>query len=93
VHPFEVCPKPLSPEFSSTLASHPVDRGFLLFQSHLRRIAYFPPSGPQSGLRFGIPSPVTFAHYCGFKGIIGREVRQPESFRMQKIIKNGLLSK
>ena len=74
-HPFEACPKPLSPEFSCTLASHPVDGGFLLFQCHVSRIAYFRPSGPQSGLRFGIP-PVTFAHYCGFKGVVGREVRQ-----------------
>jgi hypothetical protein len=34
---------------------------------------------------------MTLAHYCGFKGVIGREVRQPESFGRQKIIKNGLI--
>jgi hypothetical protein len=67
-----------------------VDGGFLLFQSHVSRIAYFRPSGPQSGLRFGIPR-VILVHYCGFKGVIGREVRQPESFGRQKIIKNGLI--
>jgi hypothetical protein len=34
---------------------------------------------------------MTLADYCGFKGVVRREVRQPESFGMQKIIKNGLL--